>query len=149
MSPKLDQVSLLRLLKRYLINDTWKMTLTIASNILQQIPSVDIDPKGRFKYILISVTDPETKAEKTVVRGYKSCAYHMDILEKVEPALLKQNLLVKCLGGGRILHKPEAKSILVYGYSQGYGRADHTIAHKLLKEKFPDYQDIDWSNEGY
>jgi hypothetical protein len=34
-------------------------------------------------------------------------------------------------------------------YSQGFGRADHTIAHKLIQEKYSDYSDIAWSNEGY
>ena len=53
------------------------------------------------------------------------------------------------MGGGRILHKPETKSILIYGYSQGFGKADHTIAHKLIKEKYPQYNDIQWSDEGY
>ena len=73
----------------------------------------------------------------------------MDIFELVEPSIVKHKCKAKCVGGGRILHDPTVKSILVYGYSQGYGRADHSIAHKLLKEKYPSYEDIQWSNEGY
>lgn len=93
--------------------------------------------------------DPETKEEKYIVRGYKSCGYHIDIFEKVEPQIQALKCKAKCVGGGRILHDPTVKSILVYGYSQGFGRADHTVSHKLLKESFPDYEDIQWSNEGY
>lgn len=116
---------------------------------LDQIPDVDIDPKGKFKYILIEVTDPETKEKKHIVRGYKDCPYHVDILEKVEQDILKVKCRANCVGGGRILHKPEVKAIFIFGYSQGFGRADHTITQKLVQSKYPDYTDVTWSNEGY
>lgn len=114
-----------------------------------QVENVDIDPNGRFKYILIEVKDPESKSEKFIVRGYKSCAYHVDIFERVQPELTKLGLKCKCVGGGRILHENGTKSIFIFGYSQGFGRADHSIAEKLVKEKYPNYNDISWSNEGY
>lgn len=110
---------------------------------------MDIDPSGKFKYILIRVRDPETKAEKYIVRGYRSCAYHADIFDLVEPSIEKLKCKAECVGGGRIRHDPSVKSILIYGYSQGFGRADHTITEKLIKIKYPDYNDIQWSNEGY
>lgn len=83
------------------------------------------------------------------MRGYKRCSYHVDIFETVEPGILKLKCKATCVGGGRILHNPEAKSIFIFGYSQGFGRADHTISHKLVKEKYSNYTDISWSNEGY
>ena len=49
---------------------------------LAQIPDVDIDPSGRFKYVLIKVyiddvsATPETEKSKYVVRGYADCLYH-------------------------------------------------------------------------
>ncbi|KAL2719126.1 ocnus [Vespula squamosa] len=58
------------------------------------------------------------------------------------------DLEVESLGGGRILHDPEKKSIKVYGYSQGYGKADHQVAVQLLKKKYTDY-DITYSDDGY
>lgn len=122
------------------------------TNILlsvHQIPDVDIDSKGRFKYILIHIKDNEAKGEKYIVRGYKSCSFHGDIFDSVEPNITKLNCKVECVGGGRIRHDPDTKSIFIYGYSQGFGRADHSIAQKLLKEKYPDYTEIQWSNEGY
>ena len=52
-----------------------------------------------------------------------------------------------CPGGGRILHEPS--KILVYGYSQGFGRPDHEISVSLIKTKYPNYQSITFSNDGY
>lgn len=93
--------------------------------------------------------DPETKAEKYIVRGYKSCEYHADIFDLVEPSIVDHKCKAKCVGGGRIRHDSDVKSILIYGYSQGFGRADHSIAQKLLKQHYSSYGDIEWSNEGY
>lgn len=98
---------------------------------------------------MIEVEDPESGAKKYIVRGYKKCSFHVDIFETVEPSVTKLKCKANCVGGGRILHNPEAKSILIYGYSQGFGRADHTITHGLVKDKFKNYNDISWSNEGY
>ena len=39
-------------------------------------------------------------------------------------------------------------SFQVYGYSMGFGRADHTKAVAELKKVYQDYE-IEWSNEGY
>lgn len=120
---------------------------------MDSLPPVDIDPEGKFKYILIRVQSDTN--EKYLVRGYKSESYHADILERVENSelkpLKKSGLSIKwrCPGGGRILHKPAERSILVYGYSQGFGRADHSIATELIRGKFPNYEKIEWSNEGY
>jgi phosphohistidine phosphatase len=36
----------------------------------------------------------------------------------------------------------------VYGYSQGYGKADHQVAVDILKKKYCDYN-VTWSDEGY
>ena len=90
-----------------------------------------------------------------------------DILDRVAAKFCELELEYDCLGGGRIDHKKEEKSILVYGYSmvsqrallkyyiyyilslQGYGRADHSVTVELLKEQYPDYDKITFSNEGY
>lgn len=45
----------------------------------------------------------------------------------------------KCVGGGRIVHTAESKSIEIYGYSQAYGKADHELTKKLISESYPDY----------
>ena len=79
--------------------------------------------------------------------------YHSDVYDRVTPNIERLGLDCECVGGGRISHTSggldEEGSIKVYGYSQGYGRADHTIAVTLLKKKYPSYKDVTYSNEGY
>ncbi|XP_053203086.1 14 kDa phosphohistidine phosphatase-like isoform X2 [Panonychus citri] len=120
-------------------------TTTISSNKMDSIKEVDIDERGKFKYILITVKD-DSGGEKLIVRGYRDCGYHADILERVQSQLVKFNC--DSPGGGRISHDPNEKKLLVYGYSMGFGRADHQKTVEILKKSYPDYT-IDWSNEGY
>ena len=122
----------------------------IMSDKLAAVPLVDIDDNGVFKYILINVfpKDPKVEGKITIVRGYKRCEWHADIYDEVMEKLSKLALETECLGGGRIQHDAADKKIKVYGYSQGFGRADHSIAVELLKKKYPEYT-ITWDNEGY
>ncbi|XP_057325956.1 14 kDa phosphohistidine phosphatase-like [Microplitis mediator] len=125
--------------------------LSKMSEALDKIPDVIIDPNGVFKYILVYIHDDNTKQSKPIVRGYKKCKFHADIYETIGEDELKNygaGLDTECVGGGRINHNAPAKTIKVYGYSQGFGKADHTIAVGLLKKKYPDYE-ITWSDEGY
>ncbi|XP_047020587.1 14 kDa phosphohistidine phosphatase-like [Helicoverpa zea] len=118
------------------------------STALEAIPKVDIDPAGVFKYILLNVYD-KTKVNVepvVIVRGYKRCNYHSDIYDEVQERL--QPLDCEPLGGGRISHDAENKKIHIYGYSQGYGKADHEVTAKLIKKAFPGYA-ITVSDEGY
>jgi hypothetical protein len=48
----------------------------MASQAFVNLPEVDIDAKGRFKYILIRATDSATKEKKMIVRGYKWASFH-------------------------------------------------------------------------
>uniref|UniRef100_A0A915D904 Sex-regulated protein janus-B n=1 Tax=Ditylenchus dipsaci TaxID=166011 RepID=A0A915D904_9BILA len=113
---------------------------------LSSHPKVDIDPSGVFKYILIKVSSKDSDSSQLIVRGYARCSYHADIYDEVK-AGASCSLKFKCLGGGRINHEPAKKNILVYGYSQGFGRADHQKAVNLLKGQYPDYS-ISFSNDG-
>ncbi|XP_019864529.1 14 kDa phosphohistidine phosphatase [Aethina tumida] len=129
-----------------------------SSSVIPQIKDVDIDPNGVFKYILIKVTSPDECGKlynKLIVRGYAECPYHSDINDKVTRELqaLKESKTIRdwrssVLGGGRIQVDADGKKIKVYGYSQGYGKADHQAAVDVLKTTFTDYE-ITWSDEGY
>ena len=44
--------------------------------------------------------------------------------------------------------QPEEKHLKVYGYSMGFGKANHVRSVEILKTKYPDYK-IEWSDEGY
>ncbi|KAG5342557.1 JANA protein, partial [Acromyrmex charruanus] len=72
-----------------------------------------------------------------------------DIFDEVDEQIKKHaGLQANCVGGGRIEHDPDEKTIKVYGYSQGFGKADHQVSVDLLKKKYPDYN-ITCSDEGY
>ncbi|XP_021933695.1 14 kDa phosphohistidine phosphatase-like isoform X3 [Zootermopsis nevadensis] len=71
-----------------------------------------------------------------------------NIYDKTSEAVQALGLDSECIGGGRIKHDAAAKKILVYGYSQGFGKADHEVTVSLLKKKYTDYN-ISWSDAGY
>lgn len=117
---------------------------------LKAIPDVDIDKHGKFKYILLKVHDPEKEREfKHIVRGTSKASFHADIFEEIAPAIEDVGLDCECLGGGRIIHDPGKKKIEIFGYSQGYGQANHNITARILSKRYRDYDNITWSNEGY
>lgn len=147
-------------------------------SIYEILPQVLFDPNGTFKYILIAIYKKKSEGEKYkkpllyFIRGYARCNYHMDILDdfneevrncpKVSEYLKSLNpskesvsffdlFDVECEGGGRILHDNIAKSIKIYGYSQGYGPADHFLSAQIIKGCLKDYPQelITWSSEGY
>ncbi|KYM98263.1 Sex-regulated protein janus-A, partial [Cyphomyrmex costatus] len=63
-----------------------------------------------------------------------------DIFDEVDEQIKKHaGLQANCVGGGRIEHDPDEKTIKVYGYSQGFGKADHQVSVELLKKKYPAY----------
>ncbi|XP_034115351.1 sex-regulated protein janus-A [Drosophila albomicans] len=119
---------------------------------LKAVPLVDIDDSGIFKYVLIKIFGHESgegkEPSKTVVRGYADCTWHADIYERVQEIVKKDHLDTECLGGGRIEHNPDKKYIKIYGYSQGFGKADHLESKRILQTKYKDYE-IEASDEGY
>ncbi|XP_062446912.1 14 kDa phosphohistidine phosphatase [Rhea pennata] len=118
---------------------------------LAAVPDVDIDADGVFKYVLVRVrvrAPAAAAAGKDVVRGYGWAEYHADIYDKTASELEKQGYGCECLGGGRISHQSGEKRIHVYGYSVGFGRANHSVTTEKLKAKYPDYE-ITWADEGY
>ncbi|XP_029166425.1 14 kDa phosphohistidine phosphatase-like [Nylanderia fulva] len=126
-----------------------KHRFVTMSQLLDKVLDVEIDGFGRFKYILINVQDDASKASKQIVRGNARSQWHADIFDKINEEIKKHpGLQTNCLGGGRIEHDPDNKTIKVFGYSQGFGKADHQVSVELLKKKYPDY-DITWSDEGY
>ncbi|XP_066993413.2 14 kDa phosphohistidine phosphatase [Anabrus simplex] len=127
-------------------------TLSMATEKLNSIPAIEIDPEGTFKYILIKVYGPDTpkgsEPYKMIVRGFKWAAYHGNIYDATKAKLEQLGLDSECVGGGRIQHDPVNKSIKVYGHSTGFGKADHEVTVGILKNVYQGYN-ITWSDEGY
>ncbi|RWS31285.1 janus A-like protein [Leptotrombidium deliense] len=114
---------------------------------MESLPKVDID-EGTFKYVLVKLKSKDSSDEMTIVRGYKWASYHGDIVDKLEEQLGKMRIECDCVGGGRITHDKSEQYIKVYGYSQGYGKADHKMTCELLKQNYPTYK-IEWTDDGY
>jgi hypothetical protein len=95
-----------------------------------------LDPEGgEFKYILIDIKDTESEKEMAVVRGYKDCSTHTNILYEFErdeicsvPITYKKNWKVWPSGGGIINYDIEQNKIVISGSSDKYGRGDHQRA---------------------
>lgn len=114
------------------------------------VPAVDIDNNGTFKYVLLKVDkigDTKKKNATYLVRGHSWADYHADLVEECERQI-HDNMEVECVGGGRIQHDRDRKNITVYGYSIGYGRANHAVTCEILKTYYPEYT-IEWNNDGY
>ncbi|XP_041370476.1 14 kDa phosphohistidine phosphatase-like [Gigantopelta aegis] len=121
----------------------------IRNSKLKSVEDIVIDKSGKFKYILMKVHDPDKDREfKHIVRGHSKAHFHADIYDEVSSAIEDKGLDCECVGGGRIHMEPHHKKIQVYGYSQQYGRADHSITHALLLRKYPEFN-ITWNNDGY
>ncbi|GAU92187.1 hypothetical protein RvY_04300 [Ramazzottius varieornatus] len=112
---------------------------------IKEVPDVEIDDSGIFKYVLIKATDKDNQS-KNIVRGNASAEYHANVFEKTEKELKKKGISTECLGGGRI--ERNGNVISVYGHSIGYGKADHEVTVSILKKAFPSSK-LTWSNEGY
>ena len=113
-----------------------------------------IDQEGVFKNIQIECVNKDNKDDKKIIiRGDAYSSYHKDIFRKFIVDImnsndkdLKENYDYECIGGGRIEFRPDC--IFIYGYSSGYGQADHSKTKEIVKKFFPTYK-VEISNEGY
>lgn len=122
---------------------------------LEQLPRVEIDNDGCFKYVLIRLhrdgaSQADDQCSDLYVRGHSWAGYHVDLYERFSEQASSEGVETECLGGGRIRYDVDSSppSMLVYGYSVGFGQADHQITASLVQKQFPDLK-ITTSNEGY
>ena len=110
-----------------------------------EIKGAILDKEGDYKYIQIFIKDTKTFKTKTVVRGYKSCNSHIEILQKFMyqelqevPRMSFKRLLIWCPGGGQIRKTctDQERKIIVYGTSSRYGKADHQKSKVILGTDF-------------
>lgn len=106
-------------------------TATAAAKSDSRFPAVDIDT-GRFKYVLIEVTDPDGNTFH-LVRGHAGPAYgyHYNVATPTVNKLKEAGWKHEVLGGGRIDHNAETKNILVYGARPN---ACSFVLHLLTKQ---------------
>ncbi|KAF6204673.1 hypothetical protein GE061_018834 [Apolygus lucorum] len=69
--------------------------MATPSPLLDQVPDVEIDAEGRFKYVLIRVYAPTTRdgnePSKMIVRGNARGAYHVNLQTAVRNQSLNRN----------------------------------------------------------
>ena len=116
-----------------------------------QIPRVEIAP-GAHKYVLISAHAPTDPPEKRwFVVSKHGAQYHANAAEPFVDRLEQAGYRdIRVTGGGRINYQPDQRIINIFGYSYGFGLADHKLSKKVVEEdgRFVGYA-VDWSNEGY
>lgn len=109
-------------------------------NCLDDIPLVDLDVTGTYKYALVHARNRETRMERHYVRGYKSATYHYMCTTTLIPQLEKLNFECSIPGGGWIDRDDLKKSIHIRGFSYQFGRADHEVSAQVVREVFKDYE---------
>ena len=119
---------------------------------MTNVARVDL-ASGTHKYVMIVARDNSSGSSTTLVRSGAG-EYHADVLEAATAAMWPAgmecaNVSVDCLGGGRIAFDPGAKTVRIYGYSLGFGCADHAASCQLCQEHFGAEYVCEWSNEGY
>jgi phosphohistidine phosphatase len=116
----------------------------------RRIPNVSIDG-GAHKYVLISALIPGAEERQHFVVSRRGAHYHRNVAEPfVEDLERRGYKSIDILGGGRIALDTEKRTISVYGYSYGFGLADHALSKAVIMKdpRFQDYE-VTWSNDGY
>ena len=111
--------------------------------IRELIKPVVLDSNGVFKYIQILIKHklpgPDTE-DTVIIRGSVDCEYHADVLQKFDAmefgqdASLQGSFKLSCPGGGRVEVNEAAKTLVFYGYSQGFGRANHAQTKEIVEK---------------
>jgi len=123
---------------------------TSASDNFVRVPNVSID-EGAHKYVLISARLPGGSTRENFVVSRRGAEYHRNAAEPFVEILERNNYSdIRISGGGRIALNTLNKTCSIYGYSYGFGLADHALS-KAVVEKDDRYKsyDVTWSNEGY
>ena len=119
------------------------------------VPTVSID-EGAHKYVLIKASKPgssnsNSSTAQHFVFSKRGADYHRNVAEHFIPALQTAGYYdIRITGGGRILKDSTKKHINIYGYSYGFGMADHSLAVEVVEASglFHGYT-LNWSNDGY
>jgi phosphohistidine phosphatase len=114
------------------------------------VPKVQI-ANGAHKYVLVEAAN-NNKAKEYFVISKRGASYHQNAAEPLVHQLEQSNHYhaIRVTGGGRIALDESQQTIRVFGFSYGFGLADHQITKQVIQSD-PRYQDyeITWSNDGY
>jgi phosphohistidine phosphatase len=108
------------------------------------LPAVSID-EGAHKYVLITATS-SSNLPRTFVYSRRNAKYHVNVAEEIVPQLESNGYRsIRVAGGGRILRNDSEKKIHIFGYSYGFGKADHAVAKEVVEQSV-NYRgyDVSW-----
>jgi phosphohistidine phosphatase len=112
------------------------------------LPSVEI-ADGVHKYVLIKAE--RNDHEQYFVTSKKGASYHRNAAEPLIDRLqIAGYINIEVTGGGRLSLDNKTKKIHIYGFSYGFGLADHAISKSIILDD-PRYSsfDVTYSNDGY
>ena len=115
----------------------------------EQVPTVSIDP-GKHKYVLVTAVTPSNERQ-VFVYSRRGAQYHRDVADELIPMLESSGYSnIGITGGGRIDRddgealyderyegcgaNKESRKIHIFGYSYGFGQADHALAKQAVDE---------------
>jgi phosphohistidine phosphatase len=116
----------------------------------QQLPCVEIC-SGAHKYVQIQASCLNNNEDQIFVVSRKGAAYHRNAAEpfiyKLEQAGYYD---ISVNGGGRIFLDQEHQKISIFGFSYGFGKANHQVSATVIKEdeRYKEYE-VSWSDDGY
>lgn len=115
-----------------------------------RVPNVSID-EGAHKYVLITACLPGGDERQNFVVSRRGAEYHRNAAEPFIELLERNHYAsIRITGGGRIALDNKIKKCSIYGYSYGFGLADHALSKAVVEadSRYSDY-DVTWSNDGY
>jgi phosphohistidine phosphatase len=149
-----DQAEVAKLKQRLQVrsNDSKATSTASTAATTTRVPPVQV-AEGTHKYVLIRATVPLSEAddERYFVTSQHGAAYHKDAAEPlIEQLEYAGYVRIDVTGGGRIRLDAAAKTMHIYGFSYGFGLADHAISRGIVLDD-PRYKDFDvtTSDEGY
>lgn len=111
--------------------------------MLENIQDVLIDVNRVEKYIVAKVIS--NKESKLVIRAYRNCWFHRDVLSAFVGELTPNDFQVECIGGGLIDVDFEKKYIRIFGRSSQFGQEpDRKQTALMLQEAFPEFKVNIW-----
>ena len=116
----------------------------------EKVSPVSID-SGAHKYVLISAKEPGSNELSWFVISLRGASYHRNAAESMVQVLGGSGYQdINITGGGRINLNERSKEISIFGFSYGFGAADHELTRKVILEdkRYEDF-DVTWSNDGY
>ena len=99
------------------------------------VAAVSID-EGAYKYVLVTAIAPSpSNLLRTFVYSRRNAKYHVNVAEYIVPQLESRGYRsIRVVGGGRILRNDQDKKIHIFGYSYGFGKADHEVAKEVVEQ---------------